>query len=44
MDSGWLAGLGNGSVEERALGKTAWNQMMAQEKQVIGDTDKADAR
>lgn len=37
-------GLGNGNVEEKALGKSAWNQMMAQEKQVIADTDKADAR
>jgi hypothetical protein len=39
-----IEGLGNGSAEEKALGKTAWNQMMAQEKQVISDTDRADAR
>ncbi len=30
----WLAGIGNASDEERALGKSAWKSMMAQENKV----------
>eukprot|EP00285_Hemiselmis_virescens_P005912 CAMPEP_0173388904 /NCGR_PEP_ID=MMETSP1356-20130122/11109_1 /TAXON_ID=77927 ORGANISM="Hemiselmis virescens, Strain PCC157" /NCGR_SAMPLE_ID=MMETSP1356 /ASSEMBLY_ACC=CAM_ASM_000847 /LENGTH=64 /DNA_ID=CAMNT_0014345919 /DNA_START=39 /DNA_END=233 /DNA_ORIENTATION=- len=37
-------GMGNESDEERALGPAAWKSMMKQEKQVIADTDHADAR
>jgi len=39
-----IAGNGIDADERRALGKNAYKQMMAQEKQVIADTDRADAR